>query len=217
VKTRKAVKPTKDGLSPNKPGPKPKTTTEAKKSEKAKANPKKKPLVRKVAPKKKVTVKLKSSSIMKPPPRACSPYTLFVHENLKGKQGNATSNMKSLAHDWNNLPESEKEVFKQRAREERVIRREKFDQYMAGVDPLTLMRFNRQRRKEGKQAVRSPKGVHERRPTTPFFTFMAHLRAKTEFSGWNMLDLSKEGGKQWRTMTTQEKAKYAAPVPPNSE
>jgi len=117
--------------------------------------------------------------------------------------------MKELAGEWKALPEAKKEELKQQAKEERVVRAKKFDDYMAEIDAVTLMRFNKQRRKEGKNAIHGRKGQYHGRPTPAFFTFLAEIRVKPEFSGWNVIDLAKEGGRQWQTLSAEEKTRYA--------
>jgi len=38
---------------------------------------------------------------------------------------------------------------------------------------------------------------------------MAELRVNPAFSGWNMTDLAKEGGRQWSALSAEEKLRYA--------
>jgi len=135
-------------------------------------------------------------------------YSLFIREKAKGVQNISLKEyMPRLAEEWRALPESERESYRERARVERLQLVKKFDEYMNTVDSKLIYRYNKERRKKGLKGIGRPRSSPPKIKSS-FLVFLAQVRNNPEFQTWKMIDVTREGAKQWRALSDAEKASY---------
>jgi len=187
----------------------PKTAGKAKKKEKkTEKEKKKKKKKRKVVAKPKVTI----NSEVLPPKMPGNPFTQWLRDWLTTQPKNETlkiaqNNIKRGSQIWNELPEDEKQQYREKTHALMDEYRRRMEEWREKVDPAVLRELNRRRVAKGHNRIRGP-----RRPMNGFVRFYMHVRSeypraeedqKTHFKA-----TAERASSQWRAMSDAEKAEY---------
>ncbi|KAJ7054091.1 hypothetical protein C8F01DRAFT_1163876 [Mycena amicta] len=194
--------------------------TPAEKKPAAKATTKRKPAVKKVVAAKTPVVKKKKKVVPKkvprvtramgPPPYATTPFIFFnMEERAKDPSVLPVARSKQSSVKWQQMSESEKEPYMQRAREAREKARIAREKWFNEVDPLLLRRLNAQRRAKKLPRFRNPNKT-DRKPLSPYFQFLVEHRATAAPAGTHPREVSKAVGALWRALEPSEKEVYVS-------
>ncbi|KAJ3562991.1 hypothetical protein NP233_g9231 [Leucocoprinus birnbaumii] len=143
-----------------------------------------------------------------------SAYLMFTKETFAETASSAKTlveaqaNMQASAAKWKSLSEEEKKPYYQLAEQENEKLGKDFDQWKSTVDPKVLRAINKKRKEQGKARILPPSKGLPKRPTTPFFRFLAEFRAKQD-SPSKTTDITTRAGAVWRELPEGDKKAYA--------
>ncbi|OAX43419.1 hypothetical protein K503DRAFT_779215 [Rhizopogon vinicolor AM-OR11-026] len=199
--------------------------TAAKKAapKKAKAKPRPKAKVKKTVEKPALPKRVPKSE--QPPSRPPNAYILFFtklaqnnKENYKSIEDTQAAS-KQAAATWKGFTLAEKQPYYDEVEVLKKQYDEKLHEYWKNAPPQIVRKINARRTSDGKKKIHRPRQESDHpRPMVPFFRFAQDFRqspdgraikdAGVTSTGQPTVNIAREAGTRWRTMSDSEKAPY---------
>jgi len=156
--------------------------------------------------------------VVPPKKPAQSPFALYVKDNLTGKSMPASEmggELRRIASRWQSLNDAEKKTYADRASRDYAKWQSEYAKFTSSLTPEQRLAENKYRSYRNKhfKSPRRHKMPTLRDPSLPKLPMNAYMLfcvdyRKSAAPSMGMLEVSKEAGARWRSMSTADKSMY---------